>query len=199
DLDIVNPYFRSREAIKIMEKEGINVVVPRGGNFHADLPIILPEIRGLFKKKAGPAIFDVGGDEVGSRILSSFEDVIQSDYELLQVVNFNRPFTSTTEGVLTMKDQLEFASHLKVTGFIGNTHLLEQTDMQIVLKGFEFLQETSAQAGVPIRFITAHHSMAEEVAQKIGDIPVLPVKRILQPPWKPGGIKKIGNKRHLQV
>ena len=73
DLDLVNPYFRSREARELLESAGVHVISPSGAQAFADLPIVLPEIRGLFNPPPGRlSVFDVGGDDVGARALASF-------------------------------------------------------------------------------------------------------------------------------
>ena len=184
DLDIVNPYFRSREAHEIMESRGINVVAPRGGHFYADLPIVLPEIKGLFQNPEGTAVFDVGGEDAGSRILSSFEGFIP-EYELLMVLNANRPFTNTLENTRKMMAMLERASGLRITGFIGNTHLMDETDAEIIIRGHEFVLKISEETGVPVRFITARAQYYEEVMAKSSGTPVLSLERTLRPPWSP--------------
>ncbi len=49
DLDIVNLYFRSREVRKELQSQGIEVIVPGGALANADLPIIVPEIKGAIE------------------------------------------------------------------------------------------------------------------------------------------------------
>lgn len=89
DLDIVNLYFRCREARELMESSGIRVVVPPGTQASADLPIVLPEIKGMLRPKGDQiSIFDVGGDPVGARILSSYNEILREEpYALWQVIN----------------------------------------------------------------------------------------------------------------
>lgn len=183
DLDIVNPYFRSREAIAPMEAAGVHVVVPRGGHFYADLPIILPEIKGMFENPEGTAIFDVGGDDAGARVLASFAGAVR-DCEALQVVNTRRPFTATVGGILEMRRRIEASSGLTVTGYIGNTHLMEDTVPETILESLPVLQELEQVSGTPVRFITAAVRLYESVRSR-SPYPVLALRRILQPPWKP--------------
>ncbi|MBU1222032.1 cobalamin biosynthesis protein CbiA [Myxococcota bacterium] len=185
DLDVVNPYFRSREAITPLEKEGISVIVPRGGHYYADLPILLPEVKGLFENHKGTAVFDAGGDDVGCRILASLGPSIGSN-ELLMVVNNLRPYTNTIENTMEMMRKLEKASKLKITGFIGNAHLMEDTSEDIVMDGVDFLRKLSDHSGIETRFITVPELLFEVIAPKVDDVSLLVVKRILQPPWKPG-------------
>jgi hypothetical protein len=49
DLDIVNLYFRSREVREQLRGCGIDVIVPSGALVDADLPIIVPEIKGAIE------------------------------------------------------------------------------------------------------------------------------------------------------
>ncbi|PKN43748.1 MAG: cobalamin biosynthesis protein CbiA [Deltaproteobacteria bacterium HGW-Deltaproteobacteria-17] len=184
DLDIVNPYFRCREAIEPLEAAGVHVVVPRGGHFYADLPIILPEIKGLFESHEGTAIFDVGGDDAGARVLSSFAGAIPS-YEMLQVVNTRRPFTATVGGILTMRARIEESSGLKVTGYIGNTHLMEETTLDTLTESVSILKDLEQASQTPVRFVTAPARLYNAFLAQTMDFPVLPLRRLLQPPWKP--------------
>lgn len=184
DLDIVNPYFRCREAIEPLEAAGVHVVVPRGGHFWADLPIILPEIKGLFESHEGTAIFDVGGDDAGARVLSSFAGAIP-EYEMLQVVNTRRPFTATVEGILKMRSQIEASSGLKVTGYIGNTHLMEETTLETLTEALVILKDLEQASQTPVRFVTAHARLYDAFLARSKEFPVLPIRRNLQPPWKP--------------
>ncbi len=140
DLDIVNPYFRCREARVLMEAHDIRVVVPPGAQVFADLPIILPEIRGMLRPPDGVVtILDVGGDDVGARALASFRtSIADGEYELWQVINAKRPFTDTVDGCLRMKRAVEEASRWTVTGLLANSHLIDETTPGTVLDGWRW-------------------------------------------------------------
>ena len=132
-----------------MEAHGIRVVVPPGDQAFADLPIVLPEIHGMLHPPEGViTLFDVGGDDVGARALAAFRPVVQEGaYQLWQVINARRPFTSTVEGCLRMQASIETASRLTVTGLLANTHLIEQTTPETVLDGWRL----AARGGRPVR------------------------------------------------
>ena len=185
DLDVVNPYFRCREARKEMEGFGIRVINPEGDYHSADLPIILPEIRGAAQHDQGILIFDVGGDDVGARVLSSLGDVLADrPCTMLQVLNARRPFTETVEGSLRIMREIEAASRLRITGLVSNTHLLEETDAATVLDGLHLTREVSESASLPIAFLTANEDLHAELdAQALG-CPILWIKRRMLPPWK---------------
>jgi hypothetical protein len=185
DLDIVNPYFRCREAREVMERRGIRVVVPPGAQAWADLPIVLPEIKGMLHPEGERvSLFDVGGDDVGAKLLSSFVEALRGrTYSLLQVVNSRRPFTDTVEGCLRMKRDIEAASRLKVTGFIANSHLVGETTVDVILEGWELARSLSEASGAPVEFVTAMGDLADDPALEAVGAPVLRLTRIMLPPW----------------
>jgi hypothetical protein len=185
DLDIVNPYFRCREARAEMESFGIRVINPQGDFHAADLPIILPEIRGAVQGGAGLLIFDVGGDDVGARVLSSLADVFTDRaYSMLQVLNARRPFTDTMAGAIKVKDEIEAASRLRVTGLISNTHLLEETEAATVLDGLHLARQVGAAADLPVAFVTANEDLRDNLDTRGVDCPMLWIRRRMLPPWK---------------
>lgn len=185
DLDIVNPYFRCREAQALMESLGVRLVIPPGSQRYADLPIVLPEIKGMLKPRDDVvSLFDVGGDEVGATMLSSLREALgDSPYQLLQVLNARRPFTDTLDGCLKMKEQIERASRLTVTGFVANTHLIEETTVETVLEGYRLAAAVSKAARVPLVFVTAMGSLAEQPEIRELPVPVFPLERVMLPPW----------------
>ncbi|MEW6412103.1 MAG: cobalamin biosynthesis protein CbiA [Candidatus Zixiibacteriota bacterium] len=185
DLDIVNPYFRSREAAAELEKLGIDAINPKGGQFYADLPIILPQIKSRLKEHRGTTVVDVGGDDAGARVLSSLADAFTPDeYELLMVLNLNRPFTSTVDGCLKMIKEIETSSRLKFTGIISNTHLMDDTDEATILAGLELAHRVSKKTGLPIVFLSATDEVLERIDPARIDVPVLALNRSLLKPWE---------------
>jgi RecA/RadA recombinase len=189
DLDLVNPYFRSREARRLMEALGIRVVVPPGDQAFADLPIVLPEIRGMLHPPEGVlTLFDVGGDDVGARALAAFRPVIQEGaYQLWQVINARRPFTSTVEGCLRMQASIETASRLTVTGLLANTHLIEQTTPEIVVDGWRLAEKVAGRCGRPVRCVAVMEEHADDPALAEVTAPVLRMQRRMLPPWLQSG------------
>lgn len=185
DLDIVNPYFRCREARGEMESVGIRVINPEGDYHAADLPIILPEIRGAVLDERGILIFDVGGDDVGARVLSSLADVLANrPCTMLQVLNARRPFTDTVAGCAKIRNEIEAASRLRVTGLVSNTHLLEETDLTTVMEGLRLARDVQRASTLPIAFVTANESLRGQLDARTAGCPVLWIKRRMLPPWK---------------
>ena len=188
DLDIVNPYFRSREAASELEAFGVKCLIPAGGQVFADLPIIIPEIKGAIGRNDGFLILDVGGDDVGARVLSSLADAFSPDgYDMLLVLNARRPFTSDMEGAIRMLKEIEAASRLKFTGIISNTHLMEDTTEQTVLEGLSLAHEVSARSGLPIQFLSAAREISRRLDGRKIDVPLFPLDRALVKPWEHKG------------
>jgi MinD-like ATPase involved in chromosome partitioning or flagellar assembly len=187
DLDIVNPYFRSREAIKVLTREGIHVVAPEGENFYAELPIILPEVRTYISQKKERVILDVGGDDVGATVLASLKDAVPAEgtYSLWMVLNARRPFTDSVEGAIDMIRKIEAASVLKVSGIISNTHLLNETTVEIVGTGLRMARDVGRTLSLPLPFVAMSDRLVEEWrAGADGDVPVLKMRLTMLRPWE---------------
>lgn len=182
DLDIVNPYFRSREAARQLEDLGVRSIHPPGAQAYADLPIILPEIRGAIEHNQGLLILDIGGDDVGARVLSSLADAFVEDgYEMLLVLNRNRPFTADVKASRKMMADIEHSSRLKFTGIISNSHLMDDTTEDIVREGLEMAQAVQKESGLPIALVSA----TPDIAHKLNiDLPLLALDRWLLKPWE---------------
>lgn len=185
DLDLVNPYFRTREAIKPLAALGIDVVVPNDEYLHADLPVLSPLVAGMIRQPGELAILDVGGDDAGSTVLASLQDVLGGrDIRVLQVVNPFRPSTNTTGGCLKVKTMIEAASNLTVNGIIGNANLIDETRLDDFYRGYVFVDRLSRETGLPLEFVTAETKLAAGVdTRKIG-CPILNINRQLVPPWQ---------------
>jgi len=144
DMDVVNPYFRTRDVIDVFAKEGIEVVAPAGQFKHADVPMISPRIKGAIENKDKTVVLDVGGDPAGCRTIARFEeDINKRGYQLMFVVNTNRPFTSTPDEIIRMHETLEFASKLKITELICNTNLMQFTNEVVVTEGIKIISEVA--------------------------------------------------------
>jgi hypothetical protein len=185
DLDVVNPYFRCREAAEDLESLGVRVIIPRDNYFHADLPIVKPELKGALLDGSTTFVGDVGGDDVGARILGSFAEALSGqEYALYIVLNANRPFTDTAGGSRKVIAEIEAASRLTVTGLVSNTHLMEETDLDTVMRGHDLAVEVARATGIPVKFITAPASLTGAFGEGVFDVPVLGITRTMLPPWK---------------
>lgn len=184
DLDVVKPYFRSRAAREFLAAAGIELLAPTGANVYADLPIIVPQIRSHLRRDHRHLIMDVGGDDVGARVLGSLSDVIPLDEtECLLVLNFRRPSTPDPERALIMVREIEAVGRVPVTGLISNTHLMDETTVEVVLSGYHMALETARLAGVPVQAVTVNRELADDLGAERLECPVIAMRRIVRPPF----------------
>lgn len=185
DLDIVNPYFRSREAAAALESFGVRSIAPMGAQAQADLPIILPEIKGAIQSPEGVLILDVGGDDAGATVLGSLADAFTpGGYEMLLVVNAYRPFTADVDGTLKTMNRIEAKGKLKFTGLIANSHLIEQTTVNEVLHGLDLTTKVSEKTGLPVSFVSAQTDILRLLDSEQLPYPALAISRSLLKPWE---------------
>ena len=151
DLDIENPYFRSRERQDALREAGISVYSdPSDGRNGSELQTISAAIRAPLEDESCRVILDCGGDGSGAMLLRQFAKYFSpGGHRLLCVVNCNRPGTNTPEKAVEHIRAIEAASGLAVTGLISNAHFIRQTTADTVKEGWEFTQAVEAQTGVP--------------------------------------------------
>jgi hypothetical protein len=185
DLDLVNPYFRSREAKVQLLRLGIEVVLPPEKYLYADLPILSPVISGMIRQPSQVTIMDVGGDDVGATVLAALADSLRGkEVHMIQVVNPFRPFTETVEGCIRMKDEIERASKMSINGIAGNANLIDETKVEDIYEGYDFVKDLSKETGIGLKFITAPVELLPALDFKHFSCPVLYIERQLVPPWK---------------
>ena len=184
DLDIVNPYFRTREKREFLESIGVKVYDSSIRNTSIDIPALPAELAGVILNQNIRSIIDVGGDPVGAKVLSRYADQIKStEYDMFYVINGNRPETSTVEGVIKYLKMIEATSRLKVTGLINNTHLLKQTTVEDVEFGHELNKKISWETDIPIRY----EAVMKETADKIKNLEIIeklfPINLYMREEW----------------
>lgn len=184
DLDVVKPYFRTRSARAILADAGIELLAPVGEHVHSDLPIIVPQIRSHLRQSERRVIIDVGGDDVGARVLGSLSDVVPRDAtECLLVLNFRRPSTPDPAGAVAMVREIEAVGRVPVTGLVSNTHLMDETTTDVIMEGLELSRETAELLDIPVVAVAAAGVVADEV-RDLTDLPVIPLRRIVAPPFE---------------
>jgi len=184
DLDLVNPYFRTREARVFLENLGVEVVLPDKRYMHADLPILTPAVANMIQDPAELTILDAGGDDVGVTVLAALGDFLSKrDVHMIQVINPFRPFTETIEGCIQIKEEIEASSKLKITSLVSNANLIDETTPEHIIEGYRFIKEVSKTTGLPIEFITASSQMIPALDMNQFHCPVLTIDRQLVFPW----------------
>jgi len=189
DLDIVNVYFRSRQKAKLLESKGIKVYSSAiGHDANQDIPALAADILTPLQDDNCHVVIDVGGDEVGTRVLARYKEIITAKgYEMLCVVNAKREQTQDTEGIIKHIQAIEQTSGLKTTGLINNTHLLHETTVADVLQGQKLTEDVSKQLNIPIKYICATENLTQKLSPFIkggqGNLNLMPIKLYMREKW----------------
>jgi hypothetical protein len=185
DLDIVTPYFRSRETAAILSERGIEVIAPSAIGQHLDTPAITPQILGAIERQDRPVVLDVGGDRQGGRALGQFSHAIrQRGYTMYFVVNPYRPFTSTYEGVIQAIRDIEGTSRLEVKSLVSNPNLMYETTSEHIMAGHARIEEVARKVGLPIALVCIERRWAAHIAAAQFDQPVLVLDRFFVMSWE---------------
>ena len=162
DLDIVNPYFRSKDSTAELEAAGVRVIALPFANSSVDLPSLPSSAYSLVQDRSRYAVLDIGGDDRGAYALGRFVPYIleENDYEMLYVVNFYRPLTTTAEEAFEVLREIEGACGLTFTGIVNNSNLGAETTVEIIEKTCGKAQRPCEMTGLPLVAVTAEKSIA---------------------------------------
>ena len=188
DLDIVNPYFRTKDSAKVLEEAGVYLISPQFANTNVDLPALPAEAYRLVTDRETYGIMDIGGDDRGAYALGRYVPAIlaENDYRMIFVANASRPLTRTPEDAMEVMAEIEAACGLRFTDLVNNTNLGDLTTPETVLASQEYMEKLSALSGLPVFATTAK----ADVAAKLQLPDVLPLtlqeKYFDLPSQKPG-------------
>ncbi len=183
DLDIVNPYFRSRERKQMLEEAGIRLITSSQACHDADVPSLPAELLVILENRDVRGILDIGGDPVGARVLARFRPkIVQEDYQLIFVLNANRPEVRTPEAAVSYLRSIEAVTGLTCTGIVNNTHLCGETAEEDIRKGAALSAAVSQETGIPVLC----HVAVETLAGAVADLaePVFPITVKMKKPWE---------------
>ena len=174
DLDIVNPYFRTKDSADELCEAGIDLISPRFANTNVDLPALPAESYRLVQDKTSFGVMDIGGDDRGAYALGRFADAIkaENDYRMAFVVNCYRPLTSTVDDAIEIMREIETACGIDFTCIVNNSNIGRETTKEVFLESLDFVKELSLKSGLPIWL----HTIEAGLADKVTDVPVMPLK-----------------------
>ena len=83
DLDIVNPYFRSKDSQEILENAGIELICSTYANTNVDIPALPQEMYSVIDNRDMMSVIDIGGDDRGAYALGRYSEAIaeENNYE----------------------------------------------------------------------------------------------------------------------
>ena len=183
DLDIVNPYFRSRERRSLLEEAGVRLISSSQACSDADVPSLPAELLAILENRDIRGVLDIGGDPVGARVLARFQPkIVQEDYQLIYVLNANRPEVRTAEAAVRYLRGIEATTGLTCTGIVNNTHLCGETTEEEIRKGAALAAEVSKETGIPVLC----HVAEEKFVSALSDLPeaVFPITIKMKKPWE---------------
>lgn len=184
DLDLINPYFRSREMSEPLEREGVEVIRPEGDLAFAENPSLPPRIEGVLRDKSLSVVMDVGGNETGATVVGRYHELLNDeDIAVLQVVNVFRPFSATVREIEQLRQDIELRSHLHVQGWINNSNLKEWTTREYWQQSQSLMDELMDQSDLPL----ISCGMRPDLAHRFGmtaDNHWIPVEPYLDLGWK---------------
>ena len=152
DLDLVNPYFRTKDSAAYFEEQGIRLICSAYANSNVDIPALPQEMYALTDDRSMTAVLDIGGDDRGALVLGRLAPKIlaEGDYEMLMVINRYRPLTRDAASTLEVMAEIELAGGIRFTGLINNSNLGELTTAEDILASREYAEEISRLSGLPI-------------------------------------------------
>ena len=172
DLDIVNPYYRTKDSEEELRAAGIPLISSEYANSNVDVPALPQELYSIVDVKSRHAIVDIGGDDRGALALGRYTPYIleENDYDMLLVINKYRPLTPDTASTLEVMREIEAAGGLPFTGIVNNSNLGRETTPEDVIASDAYAKDIAAATGLPIRMTTVKAEIAGEVAAVLPDV-----------------------------
>lgn len=179
DLDIVNPYFRTKDSREELEKAGIELICSDYAGTNVDIPALPQQMYSITDDRSKKVILDIGGDDRGALALGRLAPAIlaENDYEMLMVINRFRPLTRDARSTVEVMREIEYAGGIPFTGLVNNSNLGEETTAEDILSSVAYANEVSELSSLPVKFTSVHDTVYAAVAGKINNL--FPLK--LQP------------------
>lgn len=185
DLDIVNPYFRTKDSAAELSAAGVELISPAFANSNVDLPALPAELYSLFQRRDKKCVLDIGGDDRGAYALGRYVPYIleENDFETVYVANFYRPLTRCAEEALEIMGEIEAACHLPITAVVNNSNLGVETTKEDILKTEREALKLCELSGAELLFTSAEHDVAQrftiEEAKRLKLFPITLQKKII--------------------
>lgn len=172
DLDIVNPYFRTKDSIDDFKARGIELICSEYANTNVDIPALPANMYRLTADKDITAVIDVGGDDRGAYALGRLVPEIKAEnnFDMLMVINGYRPLTPDAESTVEVMREIETACGLKFTGLVNNSNIGEETCTEDIIKSIGYANEVSQASGLPIVMTSVKRELYEGLKNKIDNL-----------------------------
>ncbi len=183
DLDIINPYFRSYERSRELEREGVTVFVTSNRG-KADIPALPPDVMSIFVNREQQSIIDLGGDPAGARLLGVYQPQLDKiDYDFWFVINQNRAENATIEKTIHYLRMTQAMSKQDVTGIVNNTHLGRETTADDILRGDAFAAQVAQALDLPLIYTVGERQFEKELKGQLKGS-FFPIDLYMIKPWE---------------
>lgn len=184
DLDIVNPYFRSKDMQGMFEEMGVKFISSDYANSNVDTPALPADAYSIVADKSTYAVVDVGGDDRGALALGRYVPGIleENDYQMLFVINKFRPLTSDAISTIEVMAEIESACKMKFTGIVNNSNIGEDTTPELVMESVAYADEVSKIANIPVVYTTVDKAIYPELKDKIQNL--MPLTLYVRQSWQ---------------
>ena len=181
DMDIVNPYFRTKDSEAILSEAGVRLISPRFANSNVDLPYLPAEVAAIFGGDY-VSVIDVGGDDSGAIALGQYADRIEAvGYDMLLVLNARRYLTLEPTEAVEIMHEIESASSLRFTGLINNTNLGHESTAETVTQARNYMEAVSKETGLPLVATSYREDLSPALTPQDGV--AWPIKIYEKPGW----------------
>lgn len=172
DLDIVNPYFRTKDSQEDFDERGIRLIVSEFASSNVDLPSMPADLYAITDDRSLSVIMDIGGDDRGALALGRLRDAIldEDDYEMYMVVNRYRPLTPDADTTIEVMREIERACGIPFTGIINNSNLGDETDAETVLSSVAYADQVAEKASLPLVLTTVREDLYDSLKEKISPL-----------------------------
>jgi len=185
DMDIVNPYFRSRLLKDTLQQKGVRVISNNmEDEYYNDTPALAASLYACFENREQRSIIDVGGDPEGAVVLARFAHLLSGvDYDMWLTVNANRLHTQNADAVQEYAAMIERAGKLKITGLLNTTHLLRDTSPEDILRGDKLVREVSKRLALPVIYTVVPSFLADRMKGESLAAGIFPVDLLMRPSY----------------
>ena len=176
DLDIVNPYFRTKDSMDVLTSAGIRLISSEYAGSNVDIPALPPEAYAVVEDKRLHAVIDVGGDDRGATALGRYVPYLheENNFEMLFVINRFRPLTADAKSTFGILQEIETACRMKFTSIVNNSNLGAETTTEDILGSVQYAENVSRLSGLPVKMTSVREDLAKELDGRIENI--FPVK-----------------------
>ncbi|MDR0671999.1 MAG: hypothetical protein LBF64_06760 [Oscillospiraceae bacterium] len=184
DLDIVNPYYRAKDAAAWLREADIRLISSVFAGSNLDAPAIPSETGQIFDDDALCAVVDVGGDDRGALALGRYAGriaALRARAAVLWVINPYRPLTGRTDDALAIMGEIEAAGSIRFTGIVNNANLGPETTPEDVTASLPHAETLSRATGLPIALTSVRADLLPAVADLVPN--PFPLRIFHKPEW----------------